>query len=131
MRSQLLITDDHELRRSRRFPIEAPLRYRVSSEVDWRKAKTENISSTGVLFRCEQCMERGARVEMKFLLLRSSSDQAGLEVACEGQVVRLDLPLGEQKLPSLAVNFTAYWLGPGTSARWDLDGSFRKSGTEE
>ncbi|HXP82255.1 MAG TPA: hypothetical protein VN976_20325 [Verrucomicrobiae bacterium] len=43
----------------------------------------------------------------------------------------MDLPLGEEKLPALAVNITAYKLGPGTSGRWDLDGSIRKSGTEE
>jgi len=131
MQSQLLNDDEHELRRSKRFPIEAPLRYRLSCEDDWRKARTENISSTGVLFRCEQCAGRGSHVELNFLLLSSSGDQAGLEVACEGEVVRLDLPLGEEKLPALAVNITAYRLGPGTSGRWDLDGSIRKTGTEE
>jgi hypothetical protein len=68
---------------------------------------------------------------MNFLLLKSSNDQAGLEVACEGEVVRLDLPLGEEELPALAVNITGYKLGPGTSGRWDLAGSFCKSGTEE
>jgi hypothetical protein len=131
MRSKLLNSDLSELRRSRRFPIEAILRYRVTSEAEWRNARTENISSTGVLFRCEQCAERGTRVEMNFLLLKSSDDQAGLEVACEGEVTRLDLPLGEEELPALAVNITGYRLGPGTSGRWELDGLFCKSGTEE
>jgi hypothetical protein len=130
MHSQLLNDDEHDLRRSKRFPIEAPLRYRLSIEEDWRKARTENISSTGVLFRCEQCAGRGSHVELNFLL-SSTGDQAGLEVACEGEVVRLDLPLGEEKLPALAVNITAYRLGPGTNGRWDLDGSDRKTGTEE
>jgi hypothetical protein len=131
MPSQLLDADVHELRRSRRFPIHAPLRYRVSCEAGWKKARTENISSAGVLFRCEQCAECGALLEMNFLLLRSSSDQAGLEVACKGEVVRLDLPLGGEKLPALAVNITGYWLCRGTSGRWDVDDSFRKSGIEE
>ncbi len=131
MRSKLLDADVHEFRRSRRFPIEAPLRYRVSCEAAWQKAQTENISSTGVLFRCEQCAECGALVEMNFLLLRTPNDQAGLEVACKGEIVRLDLPLGGGKLPALAVNITGYWLCPGSSGRWDFDESFRKSGTEE
>jgi hypothetical protein len=131
MGSQLLNSDVEELRRSKRFSIEAPLRYRVSSETDWRNARTENISSTGVLFRCEQRTELGAHVEINFLLLSSPNDQAGLEVACEGEVVRLDLPLGEEELPALAVNITGYRLGPGTSGRWELDGLFCKSGTEE
>jgi PilZ domain len=123
--------EDHELKRARRFPIEAPLRYRISCEADWRNAQTENISSTGVLFRCEECAGRGERVELNFLLLSPSSDRAGLEVACEGEVVRLDLPLGEEKLPALAVNITAYRLGPGTTGRWGLGVSLHKSGTEE
>src|ERR1700689_2502593 len=131
MRSQFSKGDDQELRRAKRFPIEAPLRYRVSHESGWRKARTENISSTGGLFRCEGSAGRGDHVELNFLLLRSSSDQAGLEVACDGEVVRLDLPLGEEKLPAVAVNITAYRLGPGTSGRWDLDGSRRKPRHDE
>lgn len=131
MQRQLLSDDDHESRRSKRFPIEAPLRYRVSCEDDWKKARTENISSTGVLFRCEQCAGQGAHLELNFLLLSSAGDQVGLEVACEGEVVRMDLPLGNGKLPALAVNITAYRLGPGTSGRWDLDGSIQNSGIEE
>jgi PilZ domain len=126
-----LLKDERDLRRSKRFPIEAPLRYRVSRDDNWRKARTENISSTGVLFRCEQCAGQGAHVELNFLLLSSGGDQVGLEVACEGEVVRMDLPLGEGKLPALAVNITAYRLGPGSSGRWQLEGSVQKSGIEE
>jgi hypothetical protein len=131
MRSELLKADDTELRRSRRFPIAAPLRYRISRQTDWRRARTENISSTGVLFRCEECADRGERLEMNFLLLRSSTDQAGLEVACAGEVVRMDIPLGEDKLPALAVNFTAYRLGPGINGRWGLDSPLPTSGNDE
>lgn len=126
-----LLDDEHELRRSKRFPIEAPLRYRVSCEEDWRKARTENISSTGVLFRCEQCVDQGAHVELNFLLLSSAADQVGLEVACEGDIVRMDLPLGEDELPALAVNITAYRLGPGKTGRWDLDNPATRSGADE
>ena len=131
MRSELLKADDTESRRSRRFPIAAPLRYRISRQTDWRRARTENISSTGVLFRCEEGADRGERLEMNFLLLRSSTDQAGLEVACAGEVVRMDIPLGEDKLPALAVNFTAYRLGPGTNGQWGLDSSLLTSGNDE
>jgi hypothetical protein len=68
---------------------------------------------------------------MNFLLLKSVKDRSGLEVACKGEVVRMDLPLGKEKLPGLAVKITGYWLGPGTSGRWDLDGAPRKPGAEE
>jgi len=131
MRSQLMIANEHDLRRSKRFPITAPLRYRVSSEDDWQTAQTENISSTGVLFRCERYAEQGAQVELNFLLMKSSGDRSGLEVACKGEVVRLDLPLGKEKLTALAVKITGYWLGPGTRGRWDLDCTFRKSEPED
>jgi hypothetical protein len=126
-----LLNNNRELRRSQRFPIKAPLRYRASCEEDWRKARTENISSTGVLFRCERCAGRGEHVELNFLLLNSASDQLGLEVACEGEVVRMDLPLSEDQLPALAVNITAYRLGPGTSGRWEFEGSIQGSGMDE
>lgn len=131
MRSQLMIDHEHDLRSSRRFPISAPLRYRVSTEIDWRTGKTDNISSTGVLFRCENCVECGAQVEMNFLLLKSMSDREGLEVACKGEVVRLDRPVEKHQLPGLAVKITGYCLGPGTSGRWELDTTSRKSETED
>lgn len=131
MQSQILSVSVQELRRARRFPIAAPLRYRLSREGDWQTARTENISSTGLLFRCENVEGRGERIEMNFLLLKSVRDRAGLEVACEGEVVRLDFPLEEDELPALAVNFTAYRLGPGTTGRWDLGDESRKTGTDE
>jgi len=131
MQSQFLSDAVQEFRRARRFPIEAPLRFRVARQADWQTAQTQNISSTGLLFRCEKFEGRGEHIEMNFLLLKSARDRAGLEVACEGNVVRLDLPLAEDELPALAVNFTAYRLGPGTSGRWDLGDAFRKAGAEE
>src|SRR5579872_28720 len=131
MQSQYLSATVQEVRRARRFPIAAPLRFRVSRELAWQTAWTENISSSGVLFRCEKFEGRGEHIEMNFLLLKSARDRVGLEVACEGEVVRLDLPLAEDELPALAVNFTAYRLGPGTSGRWDLGEAFRNTATEE
>jgi hypothetical protein len=70
-------------------------------------------------------------VEMNFLLLKSLTDRAGLEVACKGEVVRLDLPIGREQLPALAVKITGYSLGPGTSGRWELDTTFRKAETDD
>jgi hypothetical protein len=121
MQRQLWSSIDNDLRGSRRFPISAPLRYRVLGESEWRKGETENISPAGVLFRCEQGASHAARVEITFVLLTSGKDGTGLEVTCKGEVVRLDLPLDDGRLPAVAVKISDYRLHPWVRGRGDLD----------
>jgi PilZ domain len=103
-----------ESRRSQRFPIKMPLRYRIHGESDgeWRYGKTVNISSSGVYFRCPLSADRGTRVELNFLLQSSRSKDSGLEVSCKGEVVRLENAGSEESRIALAVRISDYRLFP-------------------
>ncbi len=117
-----------ESRRSQRFPIKMPLRYRVLGEGEWRSGKTVNISSSGVFFRCPLSADRGTRIEMNFILLSSRVKESGLEVACKGEVVRLETPPSEGNHAALAVKISDYRLSPLVPGRSNLDDPFGQPG---
>jgi hypothetical protein len=110
-----------ESRRSQRFPIKMPLRYRVFGEDEWRLGKTVNISSSGVFFRCQVSADRGTKVEMNFVLPNSRIKESGLEVACKGEVVRLEPSPGLDNQPSVAVAISDYRLFPFVAGHSNVD----------
>jgi hypothetical protein len=118
-------------RRSRRFPIKMPLRYRVLGDGEWRNGKTVNISSSGVFFRCPLSAERGARVEMDFILLSSRVKESGLEVACKGEIVRLEIPPSADCQVALAVKISDYRLIPLVPGRSKLEEPYAQPGAQE
>jgi hypothetical protein len=120
-----------ESRRSQRFPIKMPLRFRVSGEGEWRQGRTVNVSSAGVFFRCQLLADCGTRVEMNFILPSSRAKDSGLEVACKGEVVRLELPASAEGQPSVAVKFSDYRLFPLVPGRSNLDDPFGPPKGEE
>jgi signal transduction histidine kinase len=74
--------------RARRFSMRVPLRYRGIGTWEWRNGETENISFSGVLFRCPEQLEERARVEVVLEMPPELSEGAGLDLLCAGQVVR-------------------------------------------
>ena len=118
-------------RRSQRFPIKMPLRYRVLGEGEWRCGKTVNISSSGVFFRCPLAADCGTRVEMDFILLSSRAKESGLEVACKGEVVRLEGPPGAESQVALAVKICDYRLIPLVPGRANLEDPFTQPGAQQ
>jgi len=118
-------------RRSQRFPIKMPLRYRVFGEGEWRSGKTVNVSSSGVFFRCPLSAERGTRVEMDFILLSSRVKESGLEVACKGEIVRLEAPPNADCQVALAVKISDYRLIPLVPGRANLEDPFTQPGAQE
>ncbi len=77
--------------RAARYPIKVLVHYRVSRESVWHEGMTENISATGVLFRCEAGAERSSQIEMNFILPIEISGERGAEVVCRGHIVRTEL----------------------------------------
>lgn len=71
-----------------RFPIEAPLRYRVRGERTWHRGTTVNISKSGVLFLGEQPVSEGIAIEMSFVLPVALAGEPGAKVTCHGLIVR-------------------------------------------
>lgn len=120
-----------ESRRSQRFPIKMSLRFRVSGEGEWRHGRIVNISASGVFFRCQQSADRGTRVEMNFVLQSSPVKESGLEVACKGEVVRLEPSLSTDGQPSLAVEISDYRLLPLVPGRSNFDNPFGLPKDEE
>jgi hypothetical protein len=107
---------NRDLRRAPRFPIRVPLMYRVHGEATWRAGKTENISYNGVLFLCEQTVERETRIEINFTLPGERTKQQGAEVVCHGDIVRRE-SIVEPKSPIvLAARIWDYRLKRGKEA---------------
>lgn len=118
-------------RRSQRFPIKMPLHIRVSGEGEWRQGRMVNVSSAGVFFRCQFSADRGTRVDINFILVTSRTKTSGLEVACKGEVVRLEDMDGAEDQRSIAVKFSDYRLFPFVSGRSNLDDPFGPPKAEE
>ena len=104
--------------RAPRFPTQLPLHYRSSGEIGWYKAKTENISRTGVLFKGEQILRVNTPVEMRFemVCLPPLEPACVTDVLWRGNVVRTTLPTLKDANPALAATISQYILLPGKRA---------------
>ncbi len=109
-----------DLRRAPRFPIRVPLMYRVHGEAAWRPGKTENISYNGVLFHCEQAVERETRIELNFTLPAERAKQQGAEVVCHGDIVRRESAAEARSPIVLAARIWDYRLKRGKEARKEV-----------
>jgi len=74
--------------RAQRFEISTPIRYRVSGQSEWGKGMTENISSSGVLFRCEHSVGPETPIEMSWAVPVGAFGSGGARVYCRGAIVR-------------------------------------------
>ena len=63
--------------------------YRCIGEIEWRQAKTVDISASGVLFQAEDPLPLNAPIQFRLLLPAAGgrSDRQG-EICCQGHVVR-------------------------------------------
>lgn len=76
-------------RRAQRFPLRIGLRFRHSTDSQWHEGTTENISSSGVLFRTDHGTALNAPVELKLILPPGNSRDGSPEVLCRGIVARI------------------------------------------
>ena len=74
--------------RAPRFPLQFPLRYRDSDDVDWRQGHGTNISRSGLLFRVERPIRLRAPVELSFVMPIKIPGNTAATVFCQGHVVR-------------------------------------------
>lgn len=77
----------NEARRTRRFALRLPVRYRLENEKTWRSGETENVSRSGVLLRSYSAPRAGTCLEMCLDLPALTSEEAP-EMICQGIVVR-------------------------------------------
>ena len=95
----------HMLRRAQRFMIEVLVRYRVSGETNWTDGWTQDISTSGMLFRSERSLEPDTPIDVRFELLAQISNQPGAEVNCRGRIVRATPPRKPETSYTLAAVF--------------------------
>jgi hypothetical protein len=75
--------------RAPRFRLDLTVRYRPVGDVEWRQAKTGNISSSGALVCADDDVPLDTRLEMRLALSLSEPAARVGEVSCLGRVVRL------------------------------------------
>jgi hypothetical protein len=103
-----------------RFPVRVPMLYRALGESKWRRATTENISKSGVLFSGEEPLGSKTAVDLRFqtLVLPPVESAAVADVFCRGNIVRTMPAKGYHARPTLAARILSYEFRP---ARERLD----------
>ena len=99
---------NHALPRLQRYDLNLALRYRAKGETTWYEGRTENISDTGVYLRGNCLMAVDSEVEISFEAIRGTDGEALAEIKCQGQIVRVVLPLALDSHPGLAVRIAQY-----------------------
>lgn len=75
--------------RAQRYSLALPVRYRPLGLQDWSDGTTENISSSGVLFRGERPLDLDAEIEIAIALLSAEPAVADTDLVCRARIVRL------------------------------------------
>ena len=93
--------------RARRYPIRLTMRFRSSGHGQWRDARTENISRSGVLFRTADLMPRATHIEM-LMALPVEVGGENATVICRGRIVRTEPPRDDDPRPAVAATIAGY-----------------------
>jgi hypothetical protein len=88
--------------REPRLAIHTSLSYRQAGEKAWHGGTAQDVSLSGVLFRAEQPMDIGTRVEIHFREPVDIGEEAGNVISCRGEIVRTILPPTKDTPPALA-----------------------------
>ena len=92
--------------RARRYPIRLTMRFRSAGDGQWRDARTENISRSGVLFRTADVI-RATHIEM-LMALPAEVGGENATVICRGRIVRTEPPRDDDPQPGVAATITGY-----------------------
>jgi signal transduction histidine kinase len=106
--------------RARRFRIRLPLRYRAPGESEWHTGQVENLSCSGVLFRCRYRLEQASPIEVALELPPQISGDARQSVLCGGYVARVippKFPFARTGLAAAFVDFRLIQASERTHAR--------------
>jgi hypothetical protein len=95
-------------KRSQRFAIGLPLRYRQKGTVEWLEGTTVNISASGLLFRCASVVEPKTAVEVALVLPVAIPGETAAEIVCQGTVIRNATLANGSKPPLVAATFQHY-----------------------
>lgn len=103
--------------RAPRYRLTLPVRFRCEGDQQWHEGKTENISSTGVLFCAPKQIAVQQSIEITVVLNIEFGTMAMGEIQCVGQVVRAEQrECDGQNLAIAAVLSNHAFLAPGGNA---------------
>jgi len=94
--------------RARRFALHLRVYFREVNGPEWFEGWTENISCTGMLFRCSAPFRVDTVLELKLQLAAGARDDYPAEVLCKGTVVRAEPVQGLDATTALAVTIHPY-----------------------
>jgi hypothetical protein len=100
-------------KRSRRFALGLPVKYRVGGESRWRESRTVNVSPSGAVIAGEP----PAALDSPIAVMISLAPAGGCLTGC-GRIVRTE---DEFDLPQFAIAVTLYAVEHGSSAIARLD----------
>jgi hypothetical protein len=87
-----------------RFAVKIPVEFREAGSKRWLMGYTEDMGSTGVLFRAGEWVQPSSKIEMIFRL----PVQNPCDLVCKGVVLRVDLPAHAGLLPTIAATIENY-----------------------
>src|SRR6266550_1589822 len=96
--------------RAPRYSIRTTMLYRLPSNKQWRKGRTENISRSGVLFRTDHQMSLETAIEMLLALPVEVAGGRNASVICRGRVVRMQGVPDDDTERAVAATITNYRL---------------------
>lgn len=108
--------------RARRFVLHLPVYYRELNGPEWYEGWTENVSYTGMLFRCTVPFRVDTVVELKLQLAAGGGwNDHPAEVLCKGTVVRVEQLGGLYAPTALAVAIHPYRITRGSGPAKDFN----------
>lgn len=102
--------------RARRFALHLQVYYRELNGQWWFEGWTENISRTGMLFRCNAPFRVDTVVELKLQLASGAGkEDQHAEVHCKGTVLRVEQMGGSDAPSAMAVAIHPYRITRGNA----------------
>jgi hypothetical protein len=102
--------------RAQRFGLHLPVYYRDLDGQGWFEGWTENISRTGMLFRCNEPFRVDTAVELKLQLAAGmQKEDHHAEVQCKGTVLRVEQMGGLDARSAMAVAIHPYRITRGNA----------------
>lgn len=100
--------------RALRYNLQLAVRFRPAGDSAWRDGTTQNVSSSGVLFRATTPLAANTPVELRLALPIGPAPDAFSEVICNGRIVRTVAPSPADTQTGIAVEISEYKLVRGT-----------------
>jgi len=100
------------IERETRYVIRGTLIYKPAGGMDWQKGFTENLSSTGMLFRGESPLLVNTPLEMSITPPRAPGQRTPEGIYCWGTVVRASMDTGTSTKPMFGVKIEKYRTSP-------------------